>query len=298
MEQIDPQQLCLGPLPVSGPPGFPVPALACDCHAHVIAADTARFPMSATRSYTPPPAPEADYLRMLNATGMQRGVLVQVSVYGTDNRVMLESLRRHPGRLRGVAVANADISDRALQAMHDDGVRGLRINVLFAGSGIGLDEMEGLAARIAPLGWHLQLLLDARLLPELLPRLVRLPCPVVIDHMGHMPVADGIDAPGFKTLRHLLSEHGFWVKLSGAYRISQDSPHFADVTALARSLVAAAPERCVWGSDWPHVALQRMPDTVALVNALPQWVPDPLQLRRILVDNPARLYDFPAGPQD
>jgi 2-pyrone-4,6-dicarboxylate lactonase len=298
MDQVDPQQLCLCPLPISGPPGFPVPALACDCHAHLIAAHSTRFPMSASRSYTPPPAPEADYLRMLDATGMQRGVLVQVSVYGTDNRVMLESLRRHPQRLRGVAVAGADISDHALQAMHEDGVRGLRINVLFAGAGLSLDEMERLAARIAPLGWHLQLLLDARLLPELMPRLVRLPCPVVIDHMGHMPVADGIDAPGFRALRQLLSEHGFWVKLSGAYRISADHPQFSDVIALARSLIAAAPERCVWGSDWPHVALQRMPDTGALANALPQWAPDPQQLRQILVDNPARLYDFPLPHRD
>ncbi|MDO9216891.1 MAG: amidohydrolase family protein, partial [Lacisediminimonas sp.] len=202
-----------------------------------------------------------------------------------------ESLRRHPQRLRGVAVVAPDVSDAELADLHAAGVRGLRLNILFGG-GVSLDAMEHLAQRIGKSGWHLQLLLDARMLPGLMPRLTRLPCPVVIDHMGHMPVADGLDAPGFNSLRTLLREHDCWVKLSGAYRISDDFPDFGDVVPLAHSLIAAAPDRCVWGSDWPHVALKQMPDTGRLLNALPAWSPDPAQLQRILVDNPARLYGF------
>lgn len=284
-------QFCLAPLAHSEPPAFILPALACDTHAHVIASDPVRYPMSPQRSYTPPPAPEDAYLRMLDATGMARGVLVQISVYGTDNRVMVESLRRHPDRLRGVAVVAPDVSDAELADLHAAGVRGLRLNILFGG-GVSLDAMERLGERIAPAGWHLQLLLDARMLPELMPRLTRLPCPVIIDHMGHMPVSSGLAAPGFICLRTLLRDHGFWVKLSGAYRISDDFPVFRDVEPWAQSLIAAAPDRCVWGSDWPHVALQKMPDTGRLLNALPSWVPDAAQRQAILVDNPARLYGF------
>ncbi|MDO8299693.1 amidohydrolase [Lacisediminimonas sp.] len=284
-------QFCLAPHPHSAPPAFAIPELACDTHAHVVAGKPGDYPMSPQRSYTPPPAPEGEYLRMLDATGMARGVLVQISVYGTDNRLMLESLRRHPQRLRGVAVVAPDVSDTELADLHAAGVRGLRLNILFGG-GVSLDAMERLAQRIGKSGWHLQLLLDARMLPGLMPRLTRLPCPVVIDHMGHMPVADGLDAPGFNSLRTLLREHDCWVKLSGAYRISDDFPDFGDVVPLAHSLIAAAPDRCVWGSDWPHVALKQMPDTGRLLNALPAWSPDPAQLQRILVDNPARLYGF------
>ena len=181
------------------------------------------------------------------------------------------------------------VSDAELDEMHEAGVRGLRLNILFGG-GVGLDAMETLGERIAKRGWHLQLLIDARILPELMPRLTRLPCPVVVDHMGHMPVACGTDLPGFIALRTLLREHRFWVKLSGAYRISKDFPAFRDVVPWARELIESAPDRCVWGSDWPHVALDRMPDTGNLLNALPDWSPDPDQLQRILVDNPARLY--------
>jgi predicted TIM-barrel fold metal-dependent hydrolase len=282
---------CLAPLPDIAPPAFSVPPGACDTHAHIISADP-RFPMVADRSYTPPPAPEEKYLSMLAVNGMSRGVVVQVSIYGTDNRVMLESLRRHPGRLRGVAVVGDGVSDRELRDMHDAGVRGIRFNVLFGG-GVSLDVMESLAPRIAPLGWHMQFLLDARDLPELMPRMRRLPVPGVIDHMGHMPVALGMSHPGFQALLALVRDHGWWAKLSGAYRISDDFPAYRDVVPWAQALIAAAPDRMVWGSDWPHVAIPRMPNTGVLRDQLALWAPDAATRDRILVDNPARLYDFP-----
>ncbi|VVE17207.1 GntR family transcriptional regulator [Pandoraea eparura] len=285
--------LCLGPLPEIDPPSFVVPFGAVDTHAHVIAASDA-YPMVPERSYTPPPAPEDKYLAMLDATGMTYGVLVQISVYGTDNRYLLETLRRHPDRLRGIAVVSPDVTDAELEAMHAAGVRGLRINVLFGG-GIGFMAMETLAHRIKDLGWHMQFLMDVNALPELMPRMTKLPVPGIVDHMGHTPVAQGLDAPGFSALRALVRDHGYWVKLSGAYRISERFPTFEDVTPFAQALIEDAPDRMVWGSDWPHVSLTRMPNTGALRNLLPLWAPDADTRRRILVDNPARLYGFPAA---
>jgi len=275
---------------------FPMPPGACDTHAHVIS-PSPDHPMAASRSYTPPPAPEAAYLAHLAAIGCDRGVLVQISVYGTDNRYLLEVLGRHPDRLRGVAVAAPGIGDRDLEAMHAAGIRGLRLNLAFPGAGLDLGAMEVLARRIAPLGWHLQFLFDGRDLPELLPRLARFACPCVLDHMGHLPATLGLGHPAFLAVRELVAGHGWWVKLSGPYRLSQ-TPGWEDVVPLAQALVAAAPDRMLWGSDWPHVAMPHPPDTLATRNSLLAWAPDADVRRRILVDNPARLYGFATGRVD
>lgn len=289
--------LCLGPQPDIERPSFTVPPGACDTHAHVIG-DGVRYPFVDERSYTPPPAPEENYLRMLAACGMSRGVLVQVSVHGTDNQYLLGVLQRNPTRLRGVAVAGADITEHELEAMHAAGVRGLRLNVLFGG-GVDFGALEVLAQKIAPLGWHLQFLMNVQDLPPLLPRLSKLRLPCVFDHMGHMPVTLGMTEPGFQVLLAGLRDYDWWVKLSGAYRISSRfDQDFDDVIPFAQKLIATAPDRMVWGSDWPHVAIPRMPDTGHLLNLLARWAPDPVQRRRILVDNPARLYDFEAPRLD
>lgn len=242
-----PPALCLAPF-ASGsaePARFDVPAGACDTHAHVISPDSDRYPFVRERSYTPPPAPESAYLEMLNNLGISRGVLVQISMYGADNRYMLEVLERHRDRLRGVAVVDTDIGDAELERMHATGVRGLRVNVLSRG-GPGFAAMESLAARIAPLGWHMQFLMDVRDLPDLVPRMRKLPCPVVLDHMGHMPVALGTSHAGFQAMLHMVREHGWWTKLSGAYRISDRfDDAFNDVVPWAHALVEAAPERMI-----------------------------------------------------
>lgn len=287
--------LCAAPLPELDPPAFAMPHGAVDTHAHVISV-APEYPMVAQRSYTPPAASEQAYLTMLDRQGCSHGVLVQVSVHGTDNRYMLEVLRRNPQRLRGVAVVAPEVSDKELEAMHEAGVRGLRINVLFGG-GIGFTAMETLAHRIKDLGWHMQFLMDARTLPDFMPRMTKLPVTGVIDHMGHMPVREGLSSPGFRALRELVAGHGYWVKLSGAYRISDQPPGFADVTPFAQALIKDAPDRMVWGSDWPHVSLtpEAMPNTGALRNLLAQWAPDEAVRHRILVENPARLYGFPAS---
>jgi 2-pyrone-4,6-dicarboxylate lactonase len=273
-----------------GPTRFAVPPGAVDTHAHVIGTPPDHLFVEA-RSYTPPGAPAAAYLRMLDAAGMAYGVLVQVSVHGTDNRLLVETLRANPKRLRGIAVVALDAPERDLAALKDAGVVGLRLNVLYGG-GIGFDQVERYGALCRELGWHLQFLIDARDLPPLAARLARLPVPFVVDHMGHMPVAAGVDDPGFRTLAALVRD-GAWVKLSGAYRLTDQGPPYRDTIPFARALVAAAPERCLWGSDWPHVANWGvMPNVGDLLDLLTDWVPDGTTRRRVLVDNPHRLYGF------
>ena len=283
---------CPGPGPAPRPPSFAIPRGACAPHAPVIGAPE-RFPFVTARSYTPPPAPMAAYLAMLDALRMDRGVLVQVSVHGTDNRAMLEALGASPDRLRGIAVVNADASDRELETLARAGVRGVRLNTLFGG-GVTPEHLERLAERIAPLGWHMQFLIDARTLPELGPRIERLPVEAVIDHMGFIPVDAGIENPGFQWLLRLLKGGRTWVKVSGTYRISKTGAPFHDATPFARALLAAAPDRCLWGSDWPHVAVTGpMFNTGDLLELLPLWAPDETLRRKVLVDNPTRLFGFP-----
>lgn len=283
---------CQAPDRQPRPPGFEPPAGATDAHCHVFGpAD--RFPYTADRSYTPPDSPLTEYISLLDTLGLDRGVIVQPSVYGTDNRATLDALRHYPDRLRGVAVVDASISDEELHEMHRLGVRGLRINVLFRG-GVGFELAHRLAERVAPLGWHLQFLIDISQSEGYAAEVARLPVDSVIDHMGHMPVEKGADHPAFRDLLALLREGRTWVKLSGAYRISgHDHPPYEDVRPLAHALVEARPDRLVWGSDWPHPAVTRpMPNDGALLDLLRDWAPDPQLRRRILVENPALLYGF------
>lgn len=282
---------CTGPLPEMQRPTWPVPPGACDTHAHVIG-DGVQYPFVADRSYTPPPATEAEYLRMLDGLGIDRGVLVQVSVHGTDNRLMLEVMRRHPERLRGVVVVPPTISEAELRLMHEIGVRGIRLNVSLGG-GIGFDALETLADRIAPLGWHIQLLTTPARLVEVAPRLPKLAVPVVIDHMAGIHMPEGMSNPAFRTMLELLKTGRTWVKISGAYRASVKDHGFEDVDPMAMALIEAAPDRMVWGSDWPHVRYHKpMMPTVETLELLSRWLPDAAARKRVLVDNPALLYGF------
>lgn len=282
---------CPGPDPLPhGPRRYRVPKGAVDCHAHVIGSPPA-YPFVASRSYTPPEATAAQHLAMLDATGMTHGVLVQVSVHGTDNRLMLETLSANRERLRGIAVVPLGLPERDHAAMKQAGVVGLRLNVLYGG-GIDFSRLDDYAALAREMDWHLQFLIDARELATLAPRLGRLPVPFVVDHWGHFPVSRGLDDPGFATLLALLRD-GAWVKLSGAYRNSVSGPPYADTVPFVRLLHEAAPERCVWGSDWPHVAhWGAMMNVGDLLDLLADWVPDEAARNRVLVDNAHRLYGF------
>lgn len=275
-----------------GPTRFKVPRGAVDTHAHVIGLPP-KYPFMPGRSYTPPEATAKSYLSMLDATGMMYGVLTQVSVHGTDNRLLIETLTANRSRLRGIAVIPLDCPERERAALKDAGVVGLRINVLYGG-GIGFEQVEKYASLCKEMGWHLQFLVDARELPALASRLSKLPVPFLVDHMGHFPTSEGVGNEGFKTLVSLVRD-GAWVRLSGAYRNTNEGPPYRSTIPFAHKLVEAAPERCVWGSDWPHVANWGVMMGVSdLLDLLADWVPDEKLRNRILVDNPHRLFGFPA----
>jgi predicted TIM-barrel fold metal-dependent hydrolase len=289
---------CPGPAPAS-PPKIPLPPNACDTHAHVFG-PASQFPYAADRSYTPPDAPLAMYLGMLDTLGFARGVLVQGSAHGPDNAAMLDALTRTPARLRGVAVAGANVPEAELRRWHGLGVRGLRFNhffrdgKLFYRGGIPLSVAKTHAALMAELGWHIQLWIDVKDLPDTIPIVKALGLPVVIDHMGRTAARMGIDVPEFQSLLRFLGEGGCWVKLSGAHRISERPPDYPDACAFQQALIAANPERLVWGGDWPHPRMETaMPDVGHLLDLFQEWTPDAATRKRILVDNPARLYDFP-----
>ncbi len=276
-----------------GPTRYEVPKGAVDTHAHIIGLPP-RHPFMATRSYTPPEAPLEKYLDMLGATGMAFGGLTQVSVHGSDNSLLIEALQAEPKRLRGVAVAPPDAPESGLVALKDAGVVALRLNVLYGG-GIGFDALARYGALCRDMGWHLQLLVDARQLPDLASKLSRLPVEFLVDHMGHMPTSEGLQNPGFRTLLSLMRD-GAWVRLSGAYRTSVEGPPYADTIPFARALHETAPDRCLWGSDWPHVAnWGPMPNVGDLLDLVADWVPDEAARHRLFVENPRHLYGFAKG---
>jgi len=289
---------CLPPREVTRPK-TPLPPNACDTHAHVFG-PASRFPYADDRSYTPPDAPLAKYLGMLATLGLARGVLVQGSAHGRDNAAMLDALARHPGGLRGVAVADADTPAAELRRWAALGVRGLRFNHFFRGGalhyrgGVPLSAARALAPLMAELGWHLQLWIDVKDLPDTIPTLTSLGLPVVIDHMGRTDARAGTSSPGFQSLLRLVGDGGCWVKLSGAHRLSMRAPDYADVRPFHDALLRANPERLMWGTDWPHPRIEGdMPDAGRLLDLFQQWTPDQETRRRILAANPAHLYGFP-----
>jgi len=291
------------PCPPPREPTRPVvatPPKACDTHCHVFGPAT-QFPYAADRSYTPPDAPLAKYLAMLDTLGCQRGALVQGSAHGRDNAAMLDALERHPDRLRGVAVADRDTAAVDFGTWDALGVRGLRFNHFFRDGqlhyrgGVPLEDAKILSPILKDLGWHLQLWIDVKDLPDTIPILKEIGLPVVIDHMGRTDAQAGVNAPGFQALLRLLGEGGCWVKLSGAHRVSQQGPDYPDARALHVALVKENPEQLVWGSDWPHPRMEdEMPNAGHLLDLFNEWTEDDAIRRRILVDNPARLYGFPA----
>jgi len=276
-------------------PGHAVPDGAWDCHFHIFTgADGGidRSTLSPARVYDPPAVGLAEVQRLHDRLGFARGVIVQAAVYGTDNAAMQSALRTASGRYRGIAVIDAATPERALDDLAAAGVRGVRVNVLYGG-GVGFAVGRAIEDRVKARGWHIQLLIDiAR--PEVpWDWLERATVPLVFDHFGHFDARLGPQSPGFRRMLRLAREGRAWVKITGPTRISvAPAPEHADVRPLAEALVAAAPDRLVWGSDWPHVALWgRMPDDGDLVDDLERWGLDAAMRRRVLVDNPLRLYE-------
>ncbi len=283
-----------GPDTTPHPPRVPFPPGACDCHAHVFGPQS-RFPYLPNAAYIPPDALPKDYAGMLRILGCQRAVLVQPSVYGSDNRCMVAAMTSGAFDFRGVAVVEESIRDAELEALHRAGTRGVRINVASKTAGLSMAQAPTLAERIKPLGWHLQFFLRIDQSPAFERDITRLPVPCVIDHFAQVPAAGGVHSEGFQTLLRLARHQHVWFKLIGPYRISQRWPLYPDVAPLARALAAAAADRCLWGTDWPHPNAAQMPNDGDLADALGEWLPDAATRKGLLVDNPARLYGFDRG---
>jgi len=284
---------CAEANPDFGTPKLVVPPGACDCHAHILGPQS-RYPYTPHRSYTPPDAPLTSYKEMLSALGLERAVIVQPSVYGTDNRATLNAIRQGGENFRAVVVVDENIDVKEMERMHEMGARGVRINLLFK-SGIEVSDVKKLAEKIAPFGWHLQMLVDVSEFSDL-DTLANLPVDVVFDHMGHMPASLGVDHPGFKKMLQILEKGRAWVKVSGAYRITGcNAPPYEDTAAFAKKIIQTNPDRVVWATDWPHPCINvPMPRDADLLDLLADWAPDEKTRNKILVANPARLYEF--GP--
>jgi predicted TIM-barrel fold metal-dependent hydrolase len=282
---------CRGPDPHPRRPRIELPPGTTETHFHLFG-PASRYRYADGREYTPPDA-TPDAARHLFATlGIERAVVIQPSVYGTDNRCQLDQGAALGIPFRAVVVTAPEASDTEYARLHEAGARGVRFILAHRG---GLDPalLERYADRMAEMGWHLQLMVKPHHLLALEERLQRLPCPVVIDHMAFIDPAAGLGQPAFQALLRLVRGANGWAKLTGAYRLSGEAPAYGDLVPFARALVEARPDRLVWGTDWPHVAFKgRMPNTTDLVDLLAEWVPDEAARMRILVDNPATLYDF------
>ncbi len=284
---------------------FDVPLLSCDCHQHVIG-DPARYPMQQARAYTPPTASLADLQVLHHALHIERVVLVQPSFYGTDNSCLLDSLRQLGKAARGIVVVDDRISETSLDDMHALGVRGVRVNQ----TGGTRDPaalkpiIEGVAARVARRGWHVQTFLPLSTIAALRDTFAGLAVPVVFDHFGGA-TSEGTGQPGFDSLVALLKGGSCYVKLARPYQQSSQPPAYADMAPLARAFAETRADRVIWGSDWPHtnsdVSSGRTReeinpnysiDDVELFNQLPQWIPDGSARRLILSETPARLFQF------
>jgi 2-pyrone-4,6-dicarboxylate lactonase len=268
-----------------------LPAGATDAHCHIFGPGD-QFPYAPDRSYTPPDSGIDDFEALQARLGLTHAVFVQASCHGTDNAAMLHALRRGQGRYAGVAMIDESFTDAQIRELHEAGVRATRFNfVAHLGGAPELDVFWRIVERVATYGWHIVLHFDATDLPAYAELLDRMPVPYVIDHMARVDASAGLDQAPFRALLDLMADERCWVKISGAERLTADGPPpYDDVVPYARALIDAAPDRVLWGTDWPHPNVRHMPDDGDLVDLLTDYAPEEATLRRILVDNPRRLY--------
>ena len=286
------------------PVNFDVPPGACDCHTH-IHGDTKEFPFFAGRVYTPEMALPSEMAALHKALHIQRVVIVTPSVYGTDNRATLWGMQARGKDARGVAVIDDKTAESDLDQMGQVGIRGIRLNLATGGTNdpnVARKRLQAATARMQPRKWHIQIYTNLAVISGIKDLVEVSPVPVVFDHFGGAQAALGVDQPGFSDLLALVKSGKAYVKISGAYRASKLAPDYSDAASLARALIAANPDRIVWGTDWPHPnseggSVDRVSplfqiDDGRLLNQLVVWAPDAATRRKILVDNPARLYEF------
>lgn len=274
-------------------PRFVLPPLACDSHFHVFGPH-AKFPYAANRPFTPADAPKEDLFRLHQFLGFQRGVFVQSTCHGTDNSVLVDLLAAGQGRYRGSALLDAATPDAEIERLDDAGVRGVRLH--FLGGHLGTPkphaEILQIIDKVAPYGWHIQIHTGGHGILDLYDFITAIEATVVIDHIGRIDIAEGLQGKTFSVLRRLLDRGNIWVKLSGTDRISKQSYPYADAIAFPRALAAHAPERVVWGTDWPHPNHAAVPNDGDLVDLIPEIAPDAKTQKLMLVDNPAKLFGF------
>jgi len=280
----------LAPDPNPIKPQYTPPPAACDAHCHVFGPG-ATFAYSANRSYTPPDAPKEQLAALHKHLGFSRAVLVQASCHGLDNAALVDALTWSKGAWRGVCMIDDTVSEAELETLHVAGVRGARFNfVAHLGGAPDLKVIEAVVARIAPLGWHLQVHLDAEDILTDRDFLLGLEMPFIIDHMGRVVAKNCLDQRPFKLMLDLMREERVWTKVSGFERVSSAGKPFHDAMPYARALVEAAPDRVLWGTDYPHPNVKEMPNDGEQVDLFAQTITDEAMRIRILVDNPTRLY--------
>jgi predicted TIM-barrel fold metal-dependent hydrolase len=281
------------PDPNTHQPKFRPPPLACDAHCHIFG-PAAQFPYAPDAPYWPPDAPFENLQKLHKTLGIERAVIVHASCHGADMRVTLDGIARSNGRYRGTAIIDETYGEREFQRMHDGGIRGVRFNfVRHLGGRPEMAFFQRTVERVKAMGWHLILHLDAVDLVEFSEVFKKIPVPLVIDHMGRVKASEGLDQQPFKVLLEWMKRDQFWVKICGAERVSSMGPPFTDAVPFARKLIEAAPDRVLWGTDWPHPNVGRhMPNDGDLMDLFAQMAPEPALQQKILVDNPARLYGF------
>lgn len=271
-----------------------LPQPACDAHVHVFGPQ-ARFPYAAGRSFTPPEALKEALFGLHARLGLARCVVVQSTCHGYDNRVTADALAARPGAYRGVALLPPAAAREELACLDRAGFRGVRFNYMrHLGDAAPVEDVVAMTAKLAELGWHLQLHLDPGLIGGMAAALRRSATPVVIDHMGRVDAALGLDQPPFRQLLGLMEDERFWVKLSGLERCSRRGPPYEDALPFARKLAAEFGGRVLWGTDWPHPNLDHAPDEELLLGLVAEVAPSAALRRALLVDNPQRLYRFSA----
>ena len=286
---------CPGPDPNPTKPKFDVPKGAVDTHAHIFG-PASKYPYSPARGYTPPDAFLEDFLRLHDILGIERAVLTQPSVYGVDNSAMLDAVAATGDRMFAVAAVKADITDKELERLNEQRVKGIRVNLVDKG-GMPFEDIVAVRKftdRIKDFGWHLEVLIHVHEFEDLRATMNSMAVDVVVGHLGYMKTDQGLDHPGVQEFLDLLRDGNCWAKYTGSYRITtQERLPYTDVTPFARALVEANPDRIIWGSDWPHPFVWgHMPNDGGLFDQLADWVPDADQRRKILVDNPNALFGF------
>ncbi len=287
------KKTCLPPDQNTKEPAFKAPPKSCDAHCHVFGPKDL-FPYHINSTYKPPDAGKDRLKKLHNILGIERAVIVQASCHGSDNRAMIDAIASSNGAYKGVCIANEDFTDNEFQDLHDGGVRGVRFNfVKHLGGTPDLDAMKNVLDRVKQLGWHLVIHVNAEDIVKFESFFQQFDMDIVVDHMARVPCDAGTDQKGFLILKDFMRRENWWSKLCGSERISREGPPFHDAIPFAKELIAIAPDRIIWGTDFPHPNITRwMPNDGDLLDLVPLFAQDKTLQQKTLVDNPARLYEF------